>query len=76
MKKKRGPSENAITKNTITKIYSAVDALHCRMEGTGRRIRDLEERTIKVIQCQQQREDSLTKKDRASGCGAKTKGLR
>ena len=34
-----------------------------------RRIRELEERTIKVTQFQQQREESLKKKDRASAVG-------
>ena len=44
-------------KDIITKIKSLVDGLNSRMERKKERISELEDRTIEMTQCKQQKEN-------------------
>lgn len=44
-------------KDTITKIKNLVDGLNSRMERKKERISELEDRTIEMTQCKQQKEN-------------------
>ena len=46
-------------KNTVTKIKSSLDQLSCRVEMTADRISKLQDRSIEIIQAEQQRENRL-----------------
>lgn len=60
---KEEPNRNLELKNTVTEIKISTDGLSSRMERTKEKINELEERTIEIIQSEQQREKRLEKKN-------------
>ena len=52
-------------KNRITKILISVEELNSRIERTEERIRELDDRTIEMIQSEQQKENWLEKNEQS-----------
>ena len=48
-------------KNTITKTKKLTDGLNRKMEMTEKRISELDDRSMEITHCEQQRESRLTK---------------
>lgn len=50
MRYKKEPMKTSELRNTITEILNSMDGLNSRMDGTGKRINEMEDGVIKITQ--------------------------
>ena len=74
-KKKKEPNGNSRAEKYNNSNESSGNGLNSRMEGTEKRISELEDSTIEITHSEQQREKRLKKLVSCGTCGAITKAL-